>query len=73
MVVNGRHQEHPLAGQLEEADLNDHRQGFHDKEAADDRHDDLVFGGDRHRADQAAKRQRSGVTHEDGGWRCVEP
>ena len=44
-----------------------------DEQAADDGQHDLVLGGDRDRADQAAERQRTGVAHEDRGRRRVEP
>src|SRR5690606_2416801 len=36
MVMNGRHAEHALAGQLERGDLDHHRQGFHHEHAAHD-------------------------------------
>ncbi|QTK78004.1 hypothetical protein AT6N2_C0032 [Agrobacterium tumefaciens] len=73
MVMDRRHQEDAPAGALEPEHLDDDRQGFHDKETTDDDHDDLMLGGDGDGADQAAKRQRPRITHEDGGGRRIEP
>src|SRR5271168_1111714 len=73
MMVDRRHAEHPLAGELERHHLDDHRDGFEHEQAADDGEHDLVLGGDRDRADHAAERQRAGIAHEDRSRRRVEP
>src|SRR5690606_14906915 len=73
MVVDRRHQEDAAPSHLEEADLDDDRQRFHDEQAADDGEHDLVLGGDGDGSDQPAHGERAGVPHEDRGRRRVEP
>src|SRR5690242_14477765 len=73
MVMDRRHLEHAFAGELEREHLHDHRDRFEDEQSADHRQHDLVLGGDRHGAEQAAERERAGIAHEDGGGRRVEP
>src|SRR6266550_6814343 len=67
MVMDGRHLEDALAGELEGGDLDDHRQRFDDEDAADDRQEQLLLDQDRDRAECAAERQRSHIAHEDVG------
>src|SRR5665213_1985093 len=55
VVVDGRHLEDALAGELEGADLDDDRDGLEHEEAADDGEHDLLLGGDRNGAEQAAE------------------
>src|SRR5438270_903815 len=43
VVVQRRHLEHALSGQLERGDLDDHRQRFEDEDAADDAQQQLLF------------------------------
>src|SRR5712664_2144374 len=73
MVMDRRHPEHALAGELERHHLHNHRDRFQHEQSADHREHDLVFDRDRDRAEHAAKRQRSGVAHEDRCRRRVEP
>src|SRR5665213_1089748 len=73
VMMDRRHLEHALAGQLERHDLHDYRHGFQNEKAADDREHDLMLDGDRDGAEHAAKRERAGVAHEDRSGRCVEP
>src|SRR5690606_26246169 len=73
MVMDRRHQEDAAAGHLEETDLDDDRQRFHDEQAADNGEHDFVLGGDRDGTDQAAHGERAGVAHEDRRRRRVEP
>ena len=73
MMVQRRHPEHALAGQLERHHLHDHRDGFEHEQSADHGQHDLVFDRDRDRAQHAAERERAGVAHEDRGRRRVEP
>src|SRR5690606_13528978 len=47
VVVDRRHAEHPLAGQLEGGNLNHHREGFHDEHPTHDEQHDLL--ADNHR------------------------
>src|SRR5579859_4060692 len=73
MVVDWGHQEDPAPGPLEPGDLDDHRQGLGDEQAADQGQDDLLARGHGHRAQAAAQGQRAGVAHEDAGGRRVVP
>ena len=73
VMVDRRHPEHALAGELERDHLHDHRHRFEHEQPADDRQHDLVLGGDRDRAEHAAERERAGVAHEDRRRRRVEP
>ena len=57
MVVDRRHQENALAGHFVVADLDDHREGFHDEETSYDGEDDLVFGGNRDGSERSAQRE----------------
>src|ERR1700687_6195220 len=73
MMVQRRHPEQALAGELERHHLHDHRDRFQHEQPADHADHDLVLDGPRDRAEQAAERQRSGIAHEDRRrWR-VEP
>src|SRR5215218_5597986 len=67
VVLERRHPEDPLAGQLERANLQDDRQGDQDEQAADDEQQDLGAAGDRQPGERAAEGQRAGVAHEDLG------
>src|SRR5450631_429655 len=73
VMVDRRHPEHALAGQLERHHLHDHGNRFEHEQAADDAEHDLVLGDDRDGAEQAAERERAGVAHEDRCRRRVEP
>src|SRR5262245_49561141 len=55
VVMQRRHLEHPLAGQLEGGDLDDHRQAFEHEDAADDRQQQFLLDEDRHGAERAAQ------------------
>ena len=59
MMVQRRHAEDALAGQLERGDLDDHRDRLEHEQAADDRQHELVLGDDRDRAERAADRRAS--------------
>ena len=72
-MMDRRHLEDALAGELERHHLHDHRNRFQHEQAADDGEHDLVLGRDRHGADHAAERERAGVAHEDRRRRRVEP
>src|SRR5258705_2568823 len=73
VMMQRRHLEDALAGELERKHLHDHRHRFEHEQTADDGERDLVLGGDRDLADQPAERERAGIAHEDGGRRRVEP
>src|SRR5580700_7228897 len=73
MMVDRRHLEDALAGELERDHLHDHRHRLEHEQAADHGENDLVLGGDRDGTDHAAERQRAGIAHEDRGRRRVEP
>src|SRR5215813_9295847 len=57
VMVDRRHPEHALAGELERDHLHDHRHRFEHEQAADDRQHDLVLGRNRYRANQSAERE----------------
>jgi hypothetical protein len=67
MMVQRRHAEHPLLGQLERGHLDDDRQGFEDEQAAHQDEEDLLLGDHRHAADRGAERERADVAHEHLG------
>src|SRR5436190_20084652 len=71
MVVDGRHAEHALAGELERDHLHDHRHCLEHEQSAHDAEHDLVLGRDRDCPQHAAERERAGITHEDRGRRRV--
>ena len=73
MMMDRRHPEDALAGELERGHLHDHRHRLQHEQAADDGQHDLVLDRDRDGAEHAAERQRAGVAHEDRGRRRVEP
>src|SRR5229473_2993887 len=73
MMMQRRHPEHALAGELEGHHLHDHRNRFQHEQSADHGEHDLVFDRDRDRAEHAAKGERAGVAHEDRRRRRVEP
>src|SRR5437868_3197733 len=73
MVMDRRHPEDALAGELERHHLHDDGDRLQHEQSADHREHDLVLHRDRNRTQHAAKRERAGVAHEDRGrWR-VEP
>src|SRR5580658_8266160 len=65
MVMQRRHPEDSLAGELERDHLHDHRDRLQHEQTADHRQHDLVFDRNCDRAEHTAERQRSGVAHED--------
>ncbi len=73
VVVDRRHAEHALAGQLEGGDLDHHRQGFHHEDAAHDEQHDFLADDHGDGAQRSAQCQRADVTHEDLCRVGVEP
>src|SRR5690606_12330215 len=73
VVVNWRHAEHPLAGQLEGGDLDYHREGFHDEHLADDEQHDFLADNHRDGAQRRTQGQRTDVAHEHLRRVGVEP
>ncbi len=73
MVVDGRHQEDALAGELEGDHLDHHRERLDHEDAADHREQDLLADQHRDGAERAAERERAHVAHEELGRRGVEP
>src|ERR1700749_4561551 len=70
--MDGRHLENSFLAQLVGSDLQDDRERFDDKYAADEGQQELLFDHDRDRADRASKSERAYVAHEDlGGMRVV--
>ena len=74
VVVQRRHPEQPFAlGELEVADLQDHRQRLDHEQPAEQDEQELGAGQDREPGQRAAERERAGVAHEDLGRRGVPP
>ncbi|KAI3478036.1 hypothetical protein L1887_60088 [Cichorium endivia] len=73
VVVDRRHAEHALAGQLERRDLDDHRQGLHDEHATHDEQDDFLAHDHGDGAQRGTQCQGTDVAHEDLGRIGVEP
>src|SRR5258705_4239112 len=73
MVMDRRHAKHTPARGLERDHLHHDGHRFHHEQSADDPQHDLMLDGDGRRAQDTAKRQRTGVAHEDHGRRRVEP
>ena len=79
MVVDRRHQQDatPFAvaafGVLEPADLHHHREAFDQKDAAQQRQQQLLADAEGEDGDDAADRQRAGVAHEDLRRKGVVP
>src|SRR5690554_5065118 len=73
MVMNGRHAEHPAAGQLERGHLNDHRQGLDHENAAHDEQHYFLTDDYRDHAQRRPQSQRPHIAHEDLGRIGVEP
>src|SRR5687767_6603853 len=72
VMVDRRHLEDALAGQLEGCDLDDDRPRLHHEDAADDDEQQFLLDEDGDRAKRAAEGERADVTHEDfGGIRVV--
>src|SRR3990172_3068026 len=73
VVVERRHAEDALAGQLERPHLQDHRERFENKHAADEEKQNLLLDDDGHGAEGAAQGERAYVAHEDVGRVGVVP
>ena len=73
VVVEGRHAEDPLAGQLERRDLQDDRERLGDVDAADDQQKSSVLVTTASAAIAAAEPQRARVAHEDVRGIAVVP
>src|SRR5260221_11989004 len=72
MMMNRRHAKNALATEFERANLQNHRERFHDKYSADKKEQNLLLDDDRNDAKRSAKRKRADVTHENfGGMRVV--
>src|SRR5437868_5563510 len=72
VVVQRRHSEDALAGELEGSDLQHDRRRLDDEDAADDDEDEFLLDEQRDGPERAAERERADVAHEDvGGVRVV--
>src|SRR6267143_1084726 len=72
MVMDGRHPENALAAQLERAHLQNHRNGFQHKNAANEEQQNLLLDDDRDHAERPAQRERPHISHENlRGMRVV--
>ena len=72
-MVQGSHPENALSPQLERRYLNNDRQSFSDEDTTDEDQEKFLLDNHGHRADGAAERQRSHITHEDFRWMRVVP
>ena len=73
MVVNGCHQEHPIAGHFEVSDLNYHAERFDNEQPANDHENDLVLCSNCDGPQGAAKCERARVAHEHSRRRSIVP
>ena len=73
MVVDRRHQEHPLAEALEGEHLDQHGQRLDHEDAADHEQQELGLGHHGQAGDRPAEAERAGVAHEDRRREGVEP
>src|SRR5690606_35307191 len=73
VVMQRRHAEDALSGQLVGKDLDDDGDRLEHEEAANDPKDDLVLGDHRHAAKRASAGEGARVPHEDHRWRGVVP
>jgi hypothetical protein len=72
-MVDRRHAEHALAGQLERQHLDDDGKRLDDEQPAHDQQHDLLAHDDRDGAERRAERERADVAHEHFGGIRVEP
>src|ERR1700730_13976624 len=63
MVMDGRHSKNALAAQLERAHLQNHRNGFQHKNAANEEQQNLLLDDDRNHAERPAQRKRPHIAH----------
>ena len=73
VMMQRRHAENALAGQLERRHLQDHRNGFHHEHAAHDQEHQLLACDHRHHTQGRAQCEGSDVAHEHLGGISVEP
>ncbi len=73
MVMDRRHAENALAGELEAGDLDHHRQRFHHEHAAHDEQHHFLADDHGNGAQRCAQGQRADVAHEDLRRIGVEP
>src|SRR5260221_13277092 len=73
MVMEWRHEQHPLAPGLKAKHLQDHGDGLDHKHAADNGQEKLLLATDRNHSQRTANGKRSGVPHEDSRWVTIEP
>src|SRR5215510_13296818 len=73
MMMKWRHDEKPLAGELETQHLQNHRDGFDYKNAPHYDQEQLLFTTDRDDTEHAPDGERSGVAHKHLGRVAVEP
>src|SRR5216684_7783051 len=65
MVMNGGHPKNALAAQFERAHLQNHRDGFQHKNAANEEQQNLLLDDDRNHAERPAQRERPHISHEN--------
>src|SRR5579859_7581594 len=73
MVMNRRHTENPLAAQLKRANLQNDRERFDHKNAADEKQQDFLLDDDGDDPKGSAERQRADIAHEDFSGMSVVP
>src|SRR5579862_2442107 len=72
MVMERGHFEDAFSGELEGSDLQDHREGFEDEDAANGQQQNFLLDDDRDGADASADGERAYIAHEKlGGMRVV--
>jgi hypothetical protein len=73
VVVNGSHAKDTFFPGFVATDLEDHRECFHDEDAANDDEHELLLGADGNGAEGSTNREGSGIAHENRGRIAIEP
>jgi len=73
VMMQGGHLKDALTGEFEAGDLKNHREGFRDKNSADNRQKQFLFAADSQHSQDAPDGKRSGVAHENAGRMAVPP
>src|SRR3954465_2996394 len=64
-MMDRRHQEEPLPGELERDDLGNHGEALEEEDPAEDDREELVLREDGDHPEAAAESERADVSHED--------
>lgn len=73
MMVDRRHPEESVAGELKAEHLQDDGERLDDKDAPYDEEEKFLLGADGDDAEHATDGESPGVAHENAGWMAVKP